>query len=560
MKNPSTKNQKGAILRLIAVSLSVWILFVAIVPNIVASAMPIQEFIPVVWGDANYDGVTDSSDASKVLETYSKNSTGQSNSYEVREDATLDGVVDSSDASAILEQYARVSIGGYQKYIDTIGVYLIIPIGRTLTGIAKEENITYQELISLNPQIEDPEKLVANRDKVYVIKRKPIVEETTTTTIPTITTTTKATTITATTTKATTSKPVTKVCLYNEPDEKGWKVRSTQDTSRTDNILDYLKNEEYYLLRSQGGWEYIKTLRGIEGWIFIAGYNELFVDPATTTTTSKPSTTGTVTSAVVPLNGTMPVSVLNIIDSVKSQFPGCQISASVADITGKRVFSYNGNAQLFAGCSFKASFCTYVFETCEQQRINIDATKLEYRDGMKNTGCGTLQHQPYGTWWTIDYLETICTQNSDNTSYNVLRQRFPMAGYKSWLNRVGGQQIIWEPDVLYGSASSRERINEWVAIYRYITSGTDYANRLYYDLSVAYPRFYEDYTGPHKSGSCDDPTYTCASDCGVVYDWNGDPYIIAVIVQDAQNEYWSSQVVKQVANSIIYWVNSNNIF
>ncbi|MBE6862508.1 MAG: glycoside hydrolase family 5 protein [Ruminococcus sp.] len=70
----------------------------------------------MLYGDADSDGVVNSSDASKVLSEYALTATGGesilSDEQFTAADVNMDGVVDSSDASSILGYYAHISTGG----------------------------------------------------------------------------------------------------------------------------------------------------------------------------------------------------------------------------------------------------------------------------------------------------------------------------------------------------------------------------------------------------------------------------------------------------------------
>lgn len=64
-------------------------------------------------GDVNNDGHVDATDASSILEEYSKVSTGNAHSFTKKQmitgDADLNGIIDAGDASIVLEIYSRLS-------------------------------------------------------------------------------------------------------------------------------------------------------------------------------------------------------------------------------------------------------------------------------------------------------------------------------------------------------------------------------------------------------------------------------------------------------------------
>ncbi len=67
-------------------------------------------------GDVNSDGMTDSSDASMILETYASLSVGDEADLDEKQlaaaDINDDGIIDSSDASDVLDYYSYTSTGG----------------------------------------------------------------------------------------------------------------------------------------------------------------------------------------------------------------------------------------------------------------------------------------------------------------------------------------------------------------------------------------------------------------------------------------------------------------
>ena len=116
-------------------------------------------------------------------------------------DVNGDGSVDSSDASLILEQYSKVSTGGLSIYCNSNGDrYIKLPTEYWVSEIAEMQKLTVAELISLNPQLNVVNKIKAH-EKLYIYRSE--IAPTPTATTTTNATTTKATT--TTTTKVTTT-------------------------------------------------------------------------------------------------------------------------------------------------------------------------------------------------------------------------------------------------------------------------------------------------------------------------------------------------------------------
>ena len=74
------------------------------------------KFMLLMLGDVDFDGVTNSSDASLVLHEYAMTATGEASTLndaqKIVADVNGDKAVDSSDASVILAYYAYTATGG----------------------------------------------------------------------------------------------------------------------------------------------------------------------------------------------------------------------------------------------------------------------------------------------------------------------------------------------------------------------------------------------------------------------------------------------------------------
>ena len=214
-------------------------------------------------------------------------------------------------------------------------------------------------------------------------------------------------------------------------------------------------------------------------------------------------------------------------------YPGINIAVGVYAVDdGTKLFGYNEYQELASGCTVKAAYALYVLKTCEEQGINIYTETLPYLEGMKNSGSGWIKNvHEYGDELTIDYLLSHLLQISDNTAYNILAARFDMYGFQNFLWSIGGQNLY---GVMYGVSSPEERKNEWLAIWDYINSGSDYSSVLQAWLSNGFATyiangFSDTHYIIHKSGWKDeDPAYSCAADCCIV----DERYIVCVITQD----------------------------
>ena len=233
-------------------------------PRISANAEGLVEW---VWADPTYDLLVDAYDASLVLQRYALLSTGQdvsSPQYDGRWDPNFDGFIDASDASLILQQYAKVSTGGYVKYMDSKGVYIRLPKGRTFSGIAVEEGIPQAELEKINPEITDINNLPMGQI-IYVMMR-PVTGTTTTTKATTTKETSTATKAIAPAKK--TTKPTTIATTATSTTKKiTTTITSTIVTDKpvtnTKPVTGFVKGHTYKLAPGYPSWVIYSDEKGL---------------------------------------------------------------------------------------------------------------------------------------------------------------------------------------------------------------------------------------------------------------------------------------------------------
>ncbi|HRU96749.1 MAG TPA: dockerin type I domain-containing protein [Ruminococcus sp.] len=120
------------------------------------------------YGDVNLDGKVDSSDATEVLITYSRLSTGShsllSAAQETAGDLTGDGKLDASDATMILQYYSYLATGGQNGYTGFIG------------GTENEKLNSGTENVKFNGKWEGEKAVISGLATIRSYKGKPMYE------------------------------------------------------------------------------------------------------------------------------------------------------------------------------------------------------------------------------------------------------------------------------------------------------------------------------------------------------------------------------------------------
>ena len=498
-----------------------------------------------IYGDVNEDGKINAIDASLILKTYADASVNDNFEPSPEMDLNWDEKVNSIDASYALALYVDASTGNLLRYMDTTGVYVFAEEGMFLSEIASSEEMSLDGILQINPQITNPD-LIFPEDKIYVRVRPEFTGEitstatTTTTTMTTTTATTTSTTSSTTTTSTMTTTTSTATTTTTTPTvitpvskkyiSKGipQNIRESR-TTQSKCIGKLYFNDTYEMIGEENGWEEIR-INDIHGYIYTKEYPENFVSATTKIDTD---------------------CISNAISKAERQNPGINIGVGVYTLNGNTIFEYNQNTDIAAGCTVKAPYECFVLEQCQEDGIDINAYQLQYQYGMKNNGSGTLKEEPYGGWYSIRNLSNLTIQISDNTAYNVLLSKFGLADFCQFQYEISGETDWLQYD--YPKVTQRKK--EWLHIWDFLKTETEYANYFYNLLnSAAYsyltPNMQLYHSVLHKSGWQEEDVppyvYPCAADCAIL----DEKYLLVVLTEDYNTGKAHTEVVGSIGAAI----------
>lgn len=282
------------------------------------------------------------------------------------------------------------------------------------------------------------------------------------------------------------------------------------------------------------------------------------------TTTIITSTEAIQTMGIKPL----PDSLQWCIDQHKAKYPNMKVGFGVFALDGSGGYGYNIDEPINGACTIKAPYALYIFNCCEQQHVDIWGETIQYQDWFYDTGSGDIKYvvdefyqnhdknkEKFQKSYCIGDLVNLLLSVSDNIAYKMLQTRFSLDGYREFLKPLNGQNL-WQGQT-FGQASVRQRMNEWLAIIKYINSYAPYANLLKNDLHNT--RFCSlvigmkrDHDYLHKSGWNDGTSYNSACDVAVI----DNEYLVIVMTQDSTSSQTRNDVVNSMGWAIEYYVDA----
>ncbi len=295
----------------------------------------------------------------------------------------------------------------------------------------------------------------------------------------------------------------------------------------------------------------------------------------TTMGTTSTSTTGTTTASTTALTTAsttivdepkggirkLPDSIQATVVYWRQVYTGMDIGVGIYSLDGLSGYEYNANQRINSACTVKLPYSQYVFQTCEQKGINVWTETITYEPRHKDSGTSVIsEYGEYNTEYSIARLIELLLGESDNTAYSMLLDRFPLSGMYEITSTIGGQDDRQK----WGRASVNQRKNEFLYIYRYINTGTEYANLLRsYLQNTKYCYLVNGMSNwhmyLHKSGWTDDTIdYPACNDVAII----DDSYMIVVMSQDYSTGVGHYDAISGIGSAIenYYYSNGGYIF
>jgi len=180
---------------------------------------------------------------------------------------------------------------------------------------------------------------------------------------------------------------------------------------------------------------------------------------------------------------------------------GNNISVYYMNMETGFVYSYNAQRVYFGASLSKASYALYLFQRAERGEIDLTST-LTFTAADQNWGSGIIQGRyRLGTRFTIGELIRLNVSYSDNVATLMLRRHFGTAGYRRFVESLGGNPHRVRSRVMDSDLTAHEAGLFMQAIFQYIHSGGTYSETFrQHLLNNQFPFIVADYPVASKTG------------------------------------------------------------
>ncbi|MBQ3162802.1 MAG: serine hydrolase [Oscillospiraceae bacterium] len=170
-----------------------------------------------------------------------------------------------------------------------------------------------------------------------------------------------------------------------------------------------------------------------------------------------------------------------IVDSY-DHFLYYDISMSYYDIETGFSLIINPDNHYYLASVMKAPYMLYIYRLALNGEADLEE-KLVYTEAFRREGTGVLKEMEYGTEFTIEELIGYCLEESDNSAFAMLRDKFPEEGYVDYIKSLGvthtdDAKALNQPQICGETAIVFSR-----AIYDFIEEQNPYSENLRYHMT-----------------------------------------------------------------------------
>lgn len=130
---------------------------------------------------------------------------------------------------------------------------------------------------------------------------------------------------------------------------------------------------------------------------------------------------------------------------IKSCGPG--ISVFYKDLNSSYTYTYNSEQKYFIASLIKAPYCMYIYDLASQGKCDLNK-RYTYAVRHKAQGTGKIQDMSVGTSFTLEELIGYAIKYSDNVAMNILKENFPVEGYRTYAKGLG---LKYSGDIKYAT-------------------------------------------------------------------------------------------------------------
>lgn len=221
----------------------------------------------------------------------------------------------------------------------------------------------------------------------------------------------------------------------------------------------------------------------------------------------------------------IPEELLNELNSTISSYtPGTSFIA--VNLNDGMTIGYNIDQAYPSGSTIKVSYALYVYKLIDQNKASLD-DKIAYQAKFYNKGTGLIKNSAYGTEYTIKELLYYMINESDNSAYLMLLDKYGWDGFNEMLDDLGAVELHLGNISRWGKLSCRSSAIVWQEIYRF--GKKEGAGAELFDLVVnAKYNYFKEVIPDIPSASKSGFTETVVHDTGLILEGDN-PYIIIIL-------------------------------
>lgn len=139
---------------------------------------------------------------------------------------------------------------------------------------------------------------------------------------------------------------------------------------------------------------------------------------------------------------------------------GDGVSVFYKDLNSGYTYTYNSEQKYFIASLIKAPYCMYIYDLASQGKCDLNKS-YTYETRHKAGGTGKIQDMPVGTSFTLEELIGYAIKYSDNIAMNILKENFPVEGYRAYAKGLG---LKYPEDIKYGTNGNITAIDAGIYI------------------------------------------------------------------------------------------------
>ena len=115
---------------------------------------------------------------------------------------------------------------------------------------------------------------------------------------------------------------------------------------------------------------------------------------------------------------------------------GNGVSVFYQDIISGYSYTYNAEQKYFIASVIKAPYCMYIYKLSSEGKCDLDK-KYTYASRHQSGGTGKIQFMKVGTSFSMRELLEYAIKYSDNVAMNMIKEAYPVDGYKKYAKTLG---------------------------------------------------------------------------------------------------------------------------